>query len=153
MNELDFLKVKPGEAVLIGEDEIAKVLTFIGGSRDPDAPTLFQVANVDTGEIKFVHGEEVREIVSTYDDEIKQWSKSILFCDAFQASHWTFNGNGHYRTQINEIITDNVVMEVDEDGIAGFFDADANWDVIEEVLDLDNDGIVDAQERFMDLIG
>tara|TARA_Y100001968_G_C19116666_1_gene599884 strand:- start:458 stop:676 length:219 start_codon:yes stop_codon:yes gene_type:complete len=72
MNELDFLKVKPGEAVLIGEDEIAKVLTFIGGSRDPDAPTLFQVANVDTGEIKFVHAAEVKEIVSSYQQQQKQ---------------------------------------------------------------------------------
>ena len=67
-----FLQVKSRDTVLIGEDEICKVLSFVGGARDPLAPTLFQVANVDTGEIKFVHGEEVREIVSTYDDEIKQ---------------------------------------------------------------------------------
>tara|TARA_B100000700_G_scaffold269355_1_gene310663 strand:+ start:161 stop:379 length:219 start_codon:yes stop_codon:yes gene_type:complete len=60
----EFLKVKPGDTVLIGENEIAKVLTFIGGSRDPDSPTLFQAANVDTGEIHWVHGEEVRGIVS-----------------------------------------------------------------------------------------
>jgi len=33
---------------------------------------LFQVANVDTGEIKFVHGEEVSEVVSTYVEEIKK---------------------------------------------------------------------------------
>ena len=38
----------------------------------PFAPTLFHVANVDKGEIKFVHGEEVREIVSTYEQEVKQ---------------------------------------------------------------------------------
>ena len=64
MNEPDFLKVKAGDTILIGEDEIAKVLTFIGGSRDPDAPTLFQSANVDTGEIHWVHAEDVKGIFS-----------------------------------------------------------------------------------------
>ena len=64
INEPEFLKVKPGDTVLLGEDEIAKVLSFVGGARDPDAPTLFQVANVDSGEIKFVHGEEVKQILS-----------------------------------------------------------------------------------------
>ena len=65
LNEPEFLKVKTGDTVLIGEDEIAKILTFIGGSRDPDAPTLFQAANVDTGEIHWVHAEEVKQILST----------------------------------------------------------------------------------------
>ena len=48
LNDPEFLKVKCGETFLIGKDKIAKVLTFIGGSRDTDAPTLFQTANVDT---------------------------------------------------------------------------------------------------------
>ena len=64
MNEPEFLKVKPGDTVLVGEDEIAKVLSFVGGARDPDSSTLFHIANVDSGEIKFVHGEEVRQILS-----------------------------------------------------------------------------------------
>ena len=64
MNEPEFLKVKPGDTVLVGEDEIAKVLSFVGGARNPDAPSLFQVLNVDSGEIKFVHGEEVKQILS-----------------------------------------------------------------------------------------
>ena len=64
-----FLQVKSRDTVLVGEDEICKVLSFVGGARDPLAPTLFQVANVDTGEIKFVHGEEVREIVCTWEKE------------------------------------------------------------------------------------
>ena len=42
MNEPEFLKVKPGETVLVGKDEIAKVLSFVGGARDPDSPTLFR---------------------------------------------------------------------------------------------------------------
>ena len=64
MNEPEFLKVKPGDTVLVVEDEISKVLSFVGGARDPYDPTLFQVVNVDSGEIKFVHGEEVKQILS-----------------------------------------------------------------------------------------
>ena len=64
MNKPEFLKVKPGNTVLVGKYEIAKVLSFVGGARDPEAPSLFQVANVDSGEIKFFHGEEVKQILS-----------------------------------------------------------------------------------------
>ena len=64
LNKPIFLKVKAGDSVLIGDNEIAKVLNFVGGSRDPDAPTLFQAANVDTGEINWVHAEDVKAIVS-----------------------------------------------------------------------------------------
>ena len=67
-----FLKVKSRDTVLVGEYEICKVLSFSEGSRDPDAPSLFQVANVDTGEIKHVHASEVKEIVSTYKEEVQQ---------------------------------------------------------------------------------
>ena len=76
MHEIDedplFLQVKSRDTVLVGEDEICKVLSFVGGSRDPDAPSLFQVANVDTGEIKHIHAAEVKEIVSTYEQEVKK---------------------------------------------------------------------------------
>ena len=72
VEELLFLKVRSRDTVLVGEDEICKVLSFIGGSRDPDAPSLFQVANVDTGEIKTIHAAEVKEIVSTYEQEVKK---------------------------------------------------------------------------------
>ena len=65
LDESEFLKVKSGDTVLFGIDEIAKVLTFTGGERDPLAPTLFQVANVDSGEVHWVHGEEVKGFVST----------------------------------------------------------------------------------------
>ena len=63
-NEPLFLKVKAGDTVLMGEHEIAKVISFIEGSRDPDSTKLFQAANIDTGEIHLVHAEEVRGIVS-----------------------------------------------------------------------------------------
>ena len=71
-NDPQFLKVRCRDTVLVGENEICKVLSFTGGSRDPDAPSLFQVANVDTGEIKHIHAAEVKEIVSTYEQEVKQ---------------------------------------------------------------------------------
>ncbi len=72
MNEPLFLKVRLGDTVLYENDQIGKILTFIGGSRDPDAPTLFQIANVDSGEIRWIHGEEVTEIVSEYRTIIKK---------------------------------------------------------------------------------
>tara|TARA_Y100001968_G_C18879038_1_gene490831 strand:- start:234 stop:467 length:234 start_codon:yes stop_codon:yes gene_type:complete len=65
LNNPEFLKVKSGGIVLIGDNEIAKVLTFIGGSRNSGTSTLFQAANVDTGEIHWVHAEEVKGIVTT----------------------------------------------------------------------------------------
>ena len=72
MNEPLFLKVRAGDAVLYEKDQIGKILTLIGGSRDPDAPTIFQIANVDSGEMRWIHGEEVTEIVSEYRTTIKK---------------------------------------------------------------------------------
>ena len=72
MDEPLFLKVKPRDTVLVGEDEICKVLSFVGGARDPRSPTLFQVANVDTGEIKYVNGDDVKEIVCSYQQQQQQ---------------------------------------------------------------------------------
>ncbi len=59
MDEPLFLKVRPGDAVLYEKDQIGKVLTFVGGSRDPDAPSFFQIANVDSGEICWIHGKKL----------------------------------------------------------------------------------------------
>ena len=55
-----FLKVKSKDIVLVGENEICKVIAFTTGSKDPEAPSLFQVANVDTVEIKPVYAVEVK---------------------------------------------------------------------------------------------
>ena len=55
-----FLKDKSRDTFLVGENEICKVLAFTAGSKDPEAPSLFQVANVDTGDIKPVHAAEVK---------------------------------------------------------------------------------------------
>ncbi len=67
-----FLKVRPGDAVLYEKDQVGKVLTFVGGSRDPDAPSLFQIANVNSGEIRWIQNEEVTEIVCEYRTTIKK---------------------------------------------------------------------------------
>jgi uncharacterized Zn finger protein len=64
-----FSSVRSGDTILVGESEICKVLSFTGGSRDPEAPLLLQVANVDTGEIKHVHAAEVKEIVCRWEKE------------------------------------------------------------------------------------
>jgi len=47
MSEPKFLKVKLGDTVLVGEDEIAKVISFFEGTGDAIAPKPFQVANLD----------------------------------------------------------------------------------------------------------
>ena len=73
-----FLQVKSRDTVLVGEDEICKVLSFVGGSRDPDAPSLFQVANVDTGEIKIVHAAEVKEIVCSWEEQQSRKEKEVM---------------------------------------------------------------------------
>ncbi len=67
-----FLKVKSGDVVLYEKDQIGKVLTFISGARDPEEPTLLQIANVDSGEIRWVHGEEVSDIVVRYRTTVKK---------------------------------------------------------------------------------
>ena len=77
-NDPLFLKVRSRDTVLVGENEICKVLSFTGGSRDPDAPSLFQVANVDTGEIKHIHAAEVKEIVSTFEQEVQKRLESPI---------------------------------------------------------------------------
>ena len=59
-----FLKVRSRDTVLVGKNEICKVLSFTGDSRDPEAPSLFQVANFDTGEKKHIQAPEVKNIVS-----------------------------------------------------------------------------------------
>ena len=67
-----FLKVKTGDAVLYEKDQIGKVLICMSGSRYPDAQTLFLIANVDSGETRWIHGEEVTNIVSEYRTTIKK---------------------------------------------------------------------------------
>ena len=63
---MEFLKVKFGDTVLISNNEIVKVISRVGGARDPEANTLFQVANVDSGEIRFIDAAEVKAVLNDY---------------------------------------------------------------------------------------
>ena len=61
-----------GKRLLIFMEFHQQLLGDVYKRQDPDAPSLFQVANVDTGEIKTIHAAEVKEIVSTYEQEVKK---------------------------------------------------------------------------------
>ena len=68
------------DAVLYEKEQIGKILTFIGGSRDTDAPTLFQIANVDSGEIRWIHSKKLpRWLVN-----IRQNKKASSFYEQIQ---------------------------------------------------------------------
>ena len=63
-----FLSVRAGMTVIIGNDcgddwWMADVLHVDGGARDPGVPTLFQVADVDDGTIRWVCADLVTHIV------------------------------------------------------------------------------------------
>ncbi len=63
-----FLSVRAGMTVIIGNDNsddwwMADVLHVDGGARDPRVPTLFQVADVDDGTIRWVCADVVTHIV------------------------------------------------------------------------------------------
>ncbi len=72
-----FSNVRIGDAVVYKKGQIGKILAFIDSSRDSEAPTLFQIANVDSGEIRWIHGEDVTEIVRHYRTIIKM--PSLLY--------------------------------------------------------------------------
>ena len=63
-----FLTVKAGMTVIVGNDEaddwwMADVIHVDGGARNPKVPTLFQVADVDSGVIRWVCADLVTHIV------------------------------------------------------------------------------------------
>ena len=62
-----FLHVKPSDAVVITDSDgawrMADVIWVDGGARNPKVPTLFQVADVDTGVINWVNADLVTHIV------------------------------------------------------------------------------------------
>ena len=77
----EFLFVKPGDYVVI-RDEIpsddtqngsrdcwvGQVINCIGGARNPNSWTLFQVANIDNGEIMIINADNVERILKTAED-------------------------------------------------------------------------------------
>ena len=73
-----FLFVKPGDHVVIrnenpseknqrGRDDywIGQVINCIGGARNPNSWTLFQVADIDNGEIIIINADTVERILKT----------------------------------------------------------------------------------------
>ena len=72
----EFLFVKPGDYVVIKNEDIFKdikkgqnnywiahVINCIGGARNPNSWTLFQVANIDNGEIMIINADIVEKIL------------------------------------------------------------------------------------------
>ena len=73
-----FLIVKPGDYVVIGggitpdntqngrhDYWVGQVINCIGGARNPNSWTLFQVANIDNGEIIIINADSVERILKT----------------------------------------------------------------------------------------
>ncbi len=69
----EFLRVKPGDIVIVEDDLelrhknidkwwMGQVLHVVGGARDPCVNSIFQVADIDTGEIKYINADLVRRI-------------------------------------------------------------------------------------------
>ena len=70
-----FLSVKAGDCVAIKSQRhhsssqniqdywIGRVIYCIGGARDPSSWTLFQVINIDNGEVKIINADTVKEIL------------------------------------------------------------------------------------------
>ena len=73
----NFLSVKSGDYVAIKAEEnnrssrskeyeshwFGQVISCIGGARDPNAWTLFQVMNIDSGEIMIINADTVEMIL------------------------------------------------------------------------------------------
>ena len=74
----EFLFVKPGDHVVIKNEKplgniqssrpeywIGQVINCIGGARNPNSWTLFQVADIDNGEIIIINADTVVRILNT----------------------------------------------------------------------------------------
>ncbi|ABM71575.1 conserved hypothetical protein [Prochlorococcus marinus str. MIT 9515] len=72
----EFLFVNPGDYVMVRNDNtlenvqngqnnywIGQVINCIGGARNPNSWTLFQVADIDNGEIKIINADTVERIL------------------------------------------------------------------------------------------
>ena len=68
-----FLNVRPGHFVIVGGDSakgdwwMGQVIFCEGGARDPKVNSLFQVADVDTGVIRWINADEVSEVIWSMD--------------------------------------------------------------------------------------
>ena len=71
----EFLFVRPGDYVAIEKENcgnnneknkdywVGQVIDCIGGARNPNSWTLFQVANIDNGEITIINADIVEKIL------------------------------------------------------------------------------------------
>ena len=72
----EFLFVKPGDYVVIKRERncedtkykinsywVGQIINCIGGARNPNSWTLFQVANIDNGEITIINADTVEKIL------------------------------------------------------------------------------------------
>ena len=63
-----FLYVKAGMTVIVADKDgawrMADVIWVDGGARNPKVPTLFQVADVDTGVINWINADLVTHIAT-----------------------------------------------------------------------------------------
>ena len=71
----EFLLVKPGDYVAIKKENyensdeknknywVGQVIDCIGGARNPNSWTLFQVTNIDNGEITIINADIVEKIL------------------------------------------------------------------------------------------
>ena len=72
--EAPVLHVRPGHFVIVGGHEVdqsdwwmGQVLFCEGNARHPQLPSLFQVADVDTGVIKWINADEVSDVIWSMD--------------------------------------------------------------------------------------
>ena len=80
----EFLVVKPGDYVVIGGEMtldntqngghdcyywVGQVINCIGGARNPNSWTLFQVVNIDNGEIIIINADTVERILKTAENQ------------------------------------------------------------------------------------
>ena len=75
-------------------------------------------------------------------EALNEGKPPVSWIDSYIRGDGTFV-DGHFRTDANQTLSDNLGTDVDGDGIPGFFDADADGDGIAEAIDLDGDGLVD----------
>ena len=72
--EAPFLHVRPGHFVIVGGDHLdqgdwwmGQVIFCEGSARHPRLPSLFQVADVDTGVIKWINADAVSDVIWSMD--------------------------------------------------------------------------------------
>ena len=72
--EAPFLHVRPGRFVIVGGDQLdqgdwwmGQVIFCEGSARHPRLPSLFQVADVDTGVITWINADAISDVIWSMD--------------------------------------------------------------------------------------